>query len=464
MTATGLQPQSPASLLQQLIAAVAATNPGYTANLPGTLIEDVSSTSVGAIALCDSALVELVSSITPGTANEYLLQLLGAQFGIPQGVGYNTNVNVLFSGPAGFVISKGFLVSDGTYQYEVQDPVIIPTAGITGSVYCLATQLGSFAVPANTVTQIISAVPTGITLTVNNPIAGTTGSSGETIGAYQARVVQAGLAQCQGMPTFLRTLIQAVPGVQANLVSVLQKSGQWEVLVGGGDPYSVAFAIFLGMGDISNLVGSTLSVSNITQANPGVVTTNINHGFTTGQTIQMNGVVGMTAVNGVNYTATVTGLQTFSIGVNTSGFGAYVSGGIVTPNLRNVSVNINDYPNTYNVIYVTPPQQVVTVTASWNTTSTNFVNPSAVSSYAQPAMIAYINSITVGQPLNLLELQQVFQNSISSILPSQYLSVLTFAVSINGVPTSPTAGTSVIPGDPESYFFTSAANVSVVQI
>ena len=48
ITTAGLQPQSPASLLAQLLAAVAATNPGYTGDLPASFIEDISSTDVGA--------------------------------------------------------------------------------------------------------------------------------------------------------------------------------------------------------------------------------------------------------------------------------------------------------------------------------------------------------------------------------------------------------------------------------
>jgi len=178
----------------------------------------------------------------------------------------------------------------------------------------------------------------------------------------------------------------------------------------------------------------------------------------------MNGVVGMTAVNGVNYTITVTGLQTFTIGVNTTSFGAYVSGGVVTPNLRNITVSINDYPDNYSVVFVNPPQQVVGITATWNTISTNFISPAAISAYAQPAIISYINGITVGQPLNLLDMQGVFQQSVASVLPASLLISLTFVVTINGVVTAPESGTQIIVGDPESYFYTTAGNVSVVQL
>ena len=63
VNSSGLQPTSPTVLQQELIALVSATNPGYTANLPGSLIEDISSTDVGALSLIDSARVELFNSI-----------------------------------------------------------------------------------------------------------------------------------------------------------------------------------------------------------------------------------------------------------------------------------------------------------------------------------------------------------------------------------------------------------------
>jgi hypothetical protein len=72
----GMVPAVPAEVHAQLLANVAATNPGYTANLPGTLIEDISSTDVAAILLCNSALVELVNSVTPYGANQFILNQL----------------------------------------------------------------------------------------------------------------------------------------------------------------------------------------------------------------------------------------------------------------------------------------------------------------------------------------------------------------------------------------------------
>ena len=470
VTSQGPQPQSPASLLAQLLTSVAAVTPGYTANLPGSMIEDISSTDTGALVICDSARVELMNSISPLTANQFMLLQLG-QIYIGQYQGAvpappsNTSVYAVFAGSVGFVIDSGFIIGDGTYQYIVQDGGIIGSDGFSTPLFCIATIAGSWAVPTNTVTQIASSVPSGITLSVTNQTPGTPGlASAESEEGYRARVLQAGLAVSPGMTTRLKTALGNVSGVQQRLVSVRQQTGGgWEVLVGGGDPYQVANAIFTALFDFSTLVGSQLLVTNITQASPGVVTTNLNHGYTTGQIVVISGVVGMTPINNQNLTATVIDENHFSIGENTSVYPPYISGGVVSPNLRNVSVNILDYPDIYSIIFVSPPVQTVTAAVTYNTTGSNFVSQAAVAQLAGPAMADYINSITVGQPINTLLLADAFLDAVAPVLSAAQVSVLTFAVSINGISTPPSAGTNLIFGDPESYFETSTSAITFTQ-
>ena len=163
------------------------------------------------------------------------------------------------------------------------------------------------------------------------------------------------------------------------------------------------------------------------------------------------------------YTVTVITEKTFSIGVDTTGFPAYVSGGVVTPNLRNVTPNIYDYPDIYTVPFVNPPQQTVTMTVSWNTTAANFTSQAAVSQAAAPAIAAYVNSITGGAPLNIGVMNSVFQTAVANILAPGQISVLTFVVSINGIVTSPEAGTQLVFGDPESFFEATTAGIVVAQ-
>ena len=71
------------------------------------------------------------------------------------------------------------------------------------------------------------------------------------------------------------------------------------------------------------------TVSNITQANPGVVSVN-QHGLSNGDEVFIYGVTGMTSVNDVGLTVTVVDGDQFSIGVNTSAYTAYANGGLAT--------------------------------------------------------------------------------------------------------------------------------------
>ncbi len=73
-----------------------------------------------------------------------------------------------------------------------------------------------------------------------------------------------------------------------------------------------------------NLSGT---ITNITNANPGEVTTTVPHFLQSNQFVTLTNVGGMTEVNGNTYQITVTGVSTFTIGVDTTAFGAYTAGG-----------------------------------------------------------------------------------------------------------------------------------------
>lgn len=387
MDQSGLQPIAPSVLRSMIVDAVAASNPGYTANLPGSLIEDLVSTCIAALSMCDQARVDLINSISPYGANEFLLNQLGVIYGLTKGELTNTSVNVDFTGTVGFIINQGFLVSDGTYQYAVQTGGIIPSGG-TVTLYCLATQSGSWAVPENTVNQLITSVPSTITLTANNPIDGTPQTEAETWESYRARVLEAGQAISQGMATFLRTLLADIPGVQSRLISVRQASTQYKILCGGGDNYTVAYAIYRALFDITSLTGSATSS-------------------------------------------------------------------------RNVNVTITDYPDSYLITFINPPAQQVGINLTWNTTATNIIADSTISILGREALKNYINSIVVGFPINLYELENTFIEAVASAIPAQYISKLDFEVYIDSVLTPPTAGTGLIEGDNESYFLTEDLDIII---
>lgn len=69
-------------------------------------------------------------------------------------------------------------------------------------------------------------------------------------------------------------------------------------------------------------------ITGATQANPCEITS-IGHNLTTGNTVTITQVQGMIQLNGLSYTITVTGVNTFTLdGIDSTGFGAYTMGGI----------------------------------------------------------------------------------------------------------------------------------------
>lgn len=389
---SGATPQDPQAIRDTVDAKISAILPNYTSNLPKSLIENILSTGTYMMSQCDQSYIELINSISSTNANLNILNQIAQQAGI-KGMSEpsRTSVYVTFSGTAGFIISKGFLVGDGTYQYEVQDGGVIGLSGESSPLYCLATQDGAWAVPDNTVNSIITSVPTGFTLTCNNVADGVPSGEAETVSQFRWRCLRAMTVGGQGMATRLKEMLYQVEGVQQRLVSVRQQAGGlWSVICGGGDPVEVANAIFSALFDISNLTGSLTTARNITQA-------------------------------------------------------------------------IYDYPDIYSITWINPPQQLVACTVTWNSSSPYLVSSSVVSQLAAPALIEYINSLTVGSPINDLKMAEVFKSSISSVVDPDLITRLVFQVSIDGVGASVAVGTHTYLSESESYFYAPSGSFTINQ-
>src|ERR1035437_6181910 len=474
ITAAGAQPTPPATLLTNLLTAVSAQVPNYTASLPGLLIEDMSSTAVGALVMIDQAIVDLINSNTPATSNPLTLMQQGQQMGITQGLLSNSSVYCLFTGIAGFAIVKGFMVSDGTNFYDVQDNGVLgnpvtstytasittgtmtvasmttgqimvgdsiaysgspaglvvssflsgtggagtygvsnntasasslamtgPTHG-TNTLYCVANNFGTWAIPANSVTSISSSVPAGYPLTVSNPQSGIIGTTAEAVDLYRARVLQAQIAIGTGTLPYLKSVIRAVPSVQSRLASV---GGNSKIMGGGGDPYLIAGAILFGMFDIVDLQGSTVhdlsawsatgctvsgNVLTIGTLVSGTVNLNdiVSGTFLANPTVilkQLTGTTGLAGTYQVNYSQSIPTAQAMT-GANSS---------------RNHVIPLINYPDTYWILFVAPVSQAVTIACSWSTIAPNFTANTSVQSSVATSWENYINSIAVGQAINV---------------------------------------------------------------
>lgn len=111
--------------------------------------------------------------------------------------------------------------------------------------------------------------------------------------------------------------------------------------------------------DIAKNVDANISksISAITKANPGQVTATA-HGYANGDKIYHSGIGGMTQLNGNYYTITVVDADNYTIGVNTTGYGTYTTGGTATKygitqtNPPQVNIASHGFSNT-NVLYAT---------------------------------------------------------------------------------------------------------------
>lgn len=117
----------------------------------------------------------------------------------------------------------------------------------------------------------------------------------------------------------------------------------------------------------------TASISGATQANPVVITTSADHGFTNGASVTITDVVGMTELNGNDYYVDVQTSTTFGLysdagltsPVNGSAFTAYTSGGNATQAAGTDATTLAGLASSYYLDY------------------TNFTNTPSVSSFAE---------------------------------------------------------------------------------
>ena len=138
------------------------------------------------------------------------------------------------------------------------------------------------------------------------------------------------------------------------------------------------------------ILESNKTITGITQANPGVVTSTA-HGFSNGNTIVISGVVGMTQVNGKRFkvasvTANTFALQTIDgTNVNTTSFTAYTSGGIANRVYQIATTYLTadlfqiKYAQSADVMYLCHPDYSVkklsrTGHTSWTITEVDFTN------------------------------------------------------------------------------------------
>jgi len=142
--------------------------------------------------------------------------------------------------------------------------------------------------------------------------------------------------------------------------------------------------------DSGAILESNKTITGITKANPGVVTSS-SHGFSNGDTVVISGVVGMTQVNGKRFKVANVTTNTFELqdidgnNVNTSSYTTYSSGGVanrvytLTTTYLTADLFEIKYAQSADVMYLCHPDYSVkklsrTGHTSWTITEVDFTD------------------------------------------------------------------------------------------
>lgn len=177
-------------------------------------------------------------------------------------------------------------------------------------------------------------IPGSITINGSNPVQVVTDDgAGNLVGAGTGTV---------NYVTGVINLVFTAPPAFASTITVTY--GNFAVGNGTNGPYSNTITnVPISRGSITLTAGvqtltdngngysllTPINISNVGLTNPALITTSVNHGYTTGDQVVLSSILGTTELNSVNaYTITVTGLTTFTLdGIDATGYTPYASGG-----------------------------------------------------------------------------------------------------------------------------------------
>jgi hypothetical protein len=162
------------------------------------------------------------------------------------------------------------------------------------------------------------------------------------------------------------------------------------------------------------LTGSAKTITAVTKANPGVITSN-SHGFSNGEEIYITGVGGMTQLNDRNYivanatTNTFTLTDLFGVAINTTAFTTFTSGGtadkiyqISTPYVEADLFTLR-YAQSADTMYIVHPSYDIHVlsrtgSAAWTLATASIVGsptPSLSGSNNRPSVVTFFEQRAV---------------------------------------------------------------------
>lgn len=146
--------------------------------------------------------VELFNNYSLEKATGVFLDYIAQLFQLTRKPGMPSEVIVNVLGESGTSLPYGFLVSDGVKQFELRENAVI-SPGVSFKFYC--TEIEPYYVAPNSVDQIVAFAP-GLE-SVNNPLAGITGSYPESDVQFRNRIKQSQYKNANGLLSSLRSAL-----------------------------------------------------------------------------------------------------------------------------------------------------------------------------------------------------------------------------------------------------------------
>lgn len=208
----------------------------------------------------------LANGIGPDFANDQQFKQFGSSLGLTMKDFQYAQATVRFTGTVGTIIPVNTRVSNGgTTVLYVKAQSIVGSTG-TIDVLCESKQQIIVDIPANTITTLVDVLPS-IT-SVNNPTAGTSGITAETLEQYKTAIYNEIQQPRYGTTARARSLLRAISGVEDRLIyfrtmqlpkvvggNTVYYQGI-ECVVGGGADYDVANALFTAFLQTKNLLSN----------------------------------------------------------------------------------------------------------------------------------------------------------------------------------------------------------------
>ena len=247
---TGVIKDDPTVIRERLLNQSIEKVEGFT-DLPSGIQNNLLDESVVIESEIQDMLANVMNSISPSYANDFIVRELGAAFGLKIKDQALPNTTITFYGLAGVVIPEGVEIgnADGSKKFITTKSDIINTTGQV-SIYCEGADYYDTPTPANTLNVLLNQVLNVTSCTnLNDAVESTTA---ETISEFRSRFQTKAQANRSGTVAALDNALKEIEGTvdrlctyqASQIIEEGVKEAVIEVVVGGGDDYQVALAIF----------------------------------------------------------------------------------------------------------------------------------------------------------------------------------------------------------------------------